>query len=156
MAEAGGNTFIFQWEAVQNERNSMQVALTIAESVADHGMDCGISINPSTSVDEIFELLKSGLIAAVDVLSVEPGFGGQRFQDVAEKKVHQLHQFREEHHDVDFLIMVDGGINDKTATLVRSADVLVAGTFLFQHPQSLQQGVEELTTACLDIQDRSS
>ena len=67
MKEAGGNTFIFMWEAAKDA----EAALEIARQVAESGMDCGISINPSTPVEDIFPLLESGLIDVVDVLAVE-------------------------------------------------------------------------------------
>ena len=67
MKEAGGDTFIFMWEGVKDG----EAALEIAREVVESGMDCGISINPSTRVEEIYPLLESGLIAVVDVLAVE-------------------------------------------------------------------------------------
>uniref|UniRef100_A0A7S4AJN6 glycerol kinase n=1 Tax=Pseudo-nitzschia australis TaxID=44445 RepID=A0A7S4AJN6_9STRA len=67
MKEAGGNTFIFMWEGVKDG----EAALEIAHEVVESGMDCGISINPSTRVEEIYPLLESGLISVVDVLAVE-------------------------------------------------------------------------------------
>jgi len=148
MKEAGGNTFIFQWEAVKNAAEPLEVALEIAREVVKSGMDCGISINPSTSVDEIIPLLKSGLINLVDVLAVEPGFGGQRFQVAAVEKIKRLTQLRGNHIKNYFEIMVDGGINRDTAVRVNNADILVAGTFLFKHPD-LRDAVAEL---CLGSQ----
>jgi ribulose-phosphate 3-epimerase len=156
MKEAGGNVFIFQWEAIQDEENPTLAASTIAQSVVDHGMDCGISINPSTGVEAIFDLLKSGLISAVDVLSVEPGFGGQSFQEVAVDKINKLVQFRDEHDEINYEIIVDGGINGETAAKVCNADILVAGTYLFQHSESFQRGIEQLMDVCHSIQDRYS
>lgn len=145
MKEAGGNTFIFQWEAVKDAREPLKAALDIAREVVKSGMDCGISINPSTSVEEIYPLLKSGLIAVVDVLAVEPGFGGQSFQDSAVEKIKILSQFRENNsiENNHFEIMVDGGINKDTAERVTSADILVAGTFLFKHPD-LRDGISKM------------
>ena len=144
MKEAGGNTFIFQWEAVKDAREPLKAALEIAREVVKAGMDCGISINPSTSVEEIYPILNSGLIAVVDVLAVEPGFGGQTFQDSAIEKIETLSQFRKnspvENH---FKIMVDGGINKDTAERVTAADILVAGTFLFKHPD-LRDGIAKM------------
>jgi len=152
MKEAGGNTFIFQWEAVKGGKEEpLEAALEIAREVVKSGMDCGISINPSTSVEEIYPLLKSGLIAVVDVLAVEPGFGGQRFQESAVEKIKSLSQFRGtgvENNDYYFEIMVDGGINKDTAGRTSAADILVAGTFLFKHPD-LRDGIAEIEASFL-------
>jgi ribulokinase/ribulose-phosphate 3-epimerase len=148
MMKAGANTFIFQWEAVQDKDVPTAGALVIATSVVDHGMKCGISINPSTKVEEIYPLLEIGLITIVDVLSVEPGFGGQCFQDVAIEKIEKLIRFREEKKSaLEFKILVDGGINEETALKCRKADILVAGTFLFGH-SSLSSGIQRLSSAC--------
>ena len=148
MKDAGGNTFIFQWESesIQDEPDPTKAALRIAESVVETGMQAGISLNPGTNVEDIFPLLKSGLISIVDILAVEPGFGGQKFQDVAVSKIESLVKFRRQNSDLnlDFAIMVDGGINKETAAKVNSADILVAGTFLFDHPSCLEHGVKEL------------
>jgi ribulose-phosphate 3-epimerase len=147
MKEAGGNTFIFQWESVKDEEDAIGKATAIANSVVNHGMECGISINPSTMVEDIFPLLESGLVAIVDVLSVEPGFGGQTFQEVAVEKVEKLFGFREAREaPLQFKILVDGGINNDTAKGLKKADILVAGTFLFRH-QSMSNGIKELLSS---------
>eukprot|EP00536_Pseudo-nitzschia_multiseries_P002107 jgi/Psemu1/294700/fgenesh1_pm.28_\ len=67
MKEAGADTFIFMWEAVEGR----DAALDIASKVVESGMNCGISINPSTKVEDIYPLLESGLISVVDILAVE-------------------------------------------------------------------------------------
>ena len=138
MAKAGGNTFIFQWEAV----DGLEAALEIARDVKKLGMECGISINPSTKVEDIYPLLESRLIAVVDLLAVEPGFGGQRFQESAVGKIKKLTDFRSD-ANIQFEIMVDGGINEDTAKLAIAADILVAGTYLFNR-SNLEDGVAEL------------
>jgi ribulose-phosphate 3-epimerase len=146
MKEAGGSSFIFQWEAMEDETE----AIRLVQAVVDSGMDCGMSINPSTKVEEIFPLLKTGLVSIVDVLAVEPGFGGQKFQENARIKVESLIQFREENKDATFDIMVDGGINEQTAGKMR-ADILVAGSFLFNHPESLIEGVSSILGASATV-----
>jgi ribulose-phosphate 3-epimerase len=153
MARAGANTFIFQWEAMTatNPLSPLQTALRLAQHILANGMSCGVSINPGTPVQDIFPLLQSGLVSLVDILAVEPGFGGQRFQESVIGKIQQLRQFRDEQEielDLDMNIMVDGGINLETAASCKDADILVAGTFLFQHKESLAKGVSELLLAC--------
>ena len=148
MKEAGCNTFIFQWEAVTDSTDPLEAALEIARRVVTSKMNCGISINPSTSVEDIIPLLKSGLFTLVDVLAVEPGFGGQKFQLAVVEKIKRLYQFRKElinnsHH---FLILVDGGMNEKTAPTVMNADILVAGTFIFKH-DDLRDSITKIKNA---------
>lgn len=141
MAKAGGSTFIFMWEA-HDVDTRLKAALEIARAVKDCGMECGISINPCTEVEDISELLESGLISVVDVLAVEPGFGGQTFQEIAIEKIQKLVGFRRTSGKT-FQIMVDGGINQETAKRTTAADILVAGTFLF-NKSNMEEGVHEL------------
>eukprot|EP00980_Cylindrotheca_fusiformis_P009559 scaffold2101_cov127-Cylindrotheca_fusiformis.AAC.3 len=143
MRDAGANLFIFQWEAV----SSNDEALELAHSIVDAGMECGISINPSTDIDDVIPLLASGLVTVVDVLAVAPGFGGQQFQAKTTTKITTLLKLKDENIGPTLEIMVDGGINATTAARVAEADVLVSGTFLFNHPHSLAHGIAELTAA---------
>jgi len=141
MASAGGDRFIFQWEATY----SPEEAAELSHHIVCSGMECGISINPSTSVSHLFPLLETGLVSAVDILSVEPGFGGQIFQRVVLEKIQQLKEWKDKSKsDID--IMVDGGINNETArdSVRAGANVLVAGTFLFGHPDGMAKGIEVL------------
>jgi ribulose-phosphate 3-epimerase len=142
MALAGGDRFVFQWEGVHKE---LDRAIKLASAVVDFGMKCGVSINPNTEVDAIYPLLETGLVDLVDVLAVEPGFGGQKFQPHSLDKVRALQHWRDE-NGLEFDILVDGGINQETASAVidAGADILVAGTFLFQHPRGIGYGVSEL------------
>ena len=88
-------------------------------------MEAGVSINPLTNVEDVFALLKSGLISVVDLQAVEPGFGGQKFNDSAIKKVRKLVKFRgtlqtEQYGNVAFEIMVDVGVNAETASKIQA------------------------------------
>lgn len=156
MAEAGADRFIFQWEAFAGEPEAQRIeaALGLAHQVLNAGMKCGISINPNTNVEDIIPLLESRLIDMVDVLAVEPGFGGQSFQSRALAKLSMLRKWRAE-NDVHVLLMVDGGINENTSSKARSAgaDVLVSGTFLFDHPVDISTGFRDiLGDACSEPQ----
>jgi ribulose-phosphate 3-epimerase len=162
MAKAGADRIIFQWEAMAKEANTnddtaddtigqLEQAVELAEAIREYGMLCGISINPQTGVEEILPLLESGLVDLVDILAVEPGFGGQSFQESALGKIQQLRRWidakgDESHQEVDIKLLVDGGINAETSPLVieAGADILVAGTFLFKHPSSISDGAKEL------------
>jgi ribulose-phosphate 3-epimerase len=147
MAESGGSRFIFQWEAMdaQGDKAHLNSAIDLAMNVINAGMKCGVSINPRTGVEVIYPLLDTGLVDLVDILAVEPGFGGQAFQDSVLSKVRDLVKWRLD-RQADLTLLVDGGINSETAPLVieAGADILVAGSFLFRHPKGLKRGVHEL------------
>jgi ribulose-phosphate 3-epimerase len=150
MAESGGSRFIFQWEAMDSKDDEARVnsAVDLATNVLNSGMKCGVSINPHTGVELIYPLLDTGLVDLVDILAVEPGFGGQVFQDCVLSKVRDLVKWRHD-RQTDLILLVDGGINSETAPLVieAGADILVAGTFLFRHPKGLKHGVRELRSS---------
>lgn len=143
MASAGGHCFIFQLEAIKD----IAAAIKLAENIAETGMKCGVSVNPATRVDELYPLLETNLVDVVDILAVEPGFGGQEFQAVVLEKVRELKKWRGD-HGASFDIMVDGGMNEQTSIQVidAGADILVAGTYLFKHPDGLARGAETLGT----------
>ena len=140
MAEAGANRIIFQLEAFPNIQDAISMARSITTTTK---MQCGVSINPNTPIEQVLPLLP--YVNVVNLLAVEPGFGGQSFQSHVLQKLQYLRQLRQ-----NFQIMMDGGINARTISQVKNdADIVVAGSFLFQHKQSFQHGVEELRQALL-------
>ncbi len=86
----------------------------------------GISIKPDTDVKVLDKYLDK--IDLVLIMSVEPGFGGQQFIDNSISKANYLIEKRKE-DNLNFLIEVDGGINDKTIKLI-NADIYVVGSYL--------------------------
>lgn len=165
LAKAGADRVIFQFEAMlgpmsrwrtHHQRDAAVAianAVTLAKHIRTHGMRCGISINPGTRVESLLGLLEMEhglLFDVVDVLAVEPGFGGQSFQPSALTKIQKLREWRRnrppDNPMQQLQILVDGGINGETALLVKKAgaDVLVAGTFLFRHEESLEVGLQTL------------
>lgn len=151
MSEAGATRIIFMWEAMGGEDGSyddaLRSAVALAETITSLGMSCGISINPDTGVESIFPLLDTGLFDLVDVLAVEPGFGGQKFNDVALEKIVSLRRYIDgKSMKMKVNILVDGGINHSTSSLVKDAgaDILVAGTALFRHPNGFEEAVKAL------------
>lgn len=97
------------------------------------GKQAGISLNPDTSADELLPYLDK--VDLVLVMSVFPGFGGQKFIPDVLPKIRQLAKWREERGG-NWRIEVDGGVDSDTAPLclAAGADTLVAGTAFFKAP----------------------
>ena len=93
--------------------------------IKDLGVKAGVSINPATPVESLFEILEQ--VDLVLIMSVNPGFGGQKFIEGSLKKIEKLAQIRKE-RNLDFLIEVDGGVTLDNCTKVSNAgaDILVA------------------------------
>jgi ribulose-phosphate 3-epimerase len=122
-ARAGADYITFHLEAAVHSHR-------ILTSIRELGKKAGISIVPSTPVSALAEVLP--LADLVLVMTVNPGFGGQKIILSCLDKVKSLVRFRHE-RKLDFLISVDGGINEETAVAARKAgvDVLVTGASFF-------------------------
>ena len=122
-AKAGADYITFHYEAVENPINTIK-------TIKQMGVKVGISIKPQTNVEVLDDLLP--LVDMVLVMSVEPGFGGQKFIPSALEKIKYLHQQKKK-FNLNFLIEVDGGINLDTArqSVEAGAEVLVAGSYIF-------------------------
>lgn len=94
------------------------------------GIKAGVSINPATPVAVLEDILED--VDMVLVMSVNPGFGGQKFIPNALKKINQLAEIRKE-RNLNFLIEVDGGVTLNNALEISKAgaDILVAGSAVF-------------------------
>jgi ribulose-phosphate 3-epimerase len=102
----------------------------VIERIRNAGRHPGITLRPQTDVEQIVPYL--GLVDLVLIMTVSPGFGGQSFMREQVQKVERVAAERAK-FKLDFLIEVDGGINPETATECRSADVLVAGNYIFKN-----------------------
>ena len=102
----------------------------VLKQIREANVQPGITLRPQTPAERIFPFLS--LVDLVLVMTVEPGFGGQKFMKDQTAKIHQI---REELKRIGHsaLIEVDGGINPETAAECREADVLVAGSFIFSN-----------------------
>ncbi len=122
-AEAGSDYITVHYEA-----NNPLEAINLIKT---YGKKAGISIKPNTSVEEIIDYLP--LVDMVLVMSVEPGFGGQKFMPSAIDKISKLDLLKKQ-NNYDYVISVDGGINDITCKEVIEAgcDILVAGNYVFK------------------------
>lgn len=110
----------FHYEAVSNH-------LEIIDYIKSLNIKVGMSIKPATKVEEIVSLLP--YLDLVLVMSVEPGYGGQEFIYDSHIKINELDKIRKE-KNYAYLIEVDGGVNDITSKLCKSADILVVGSFI--------------------------
>jgi ribulose-phosphate 3-epimerase len=125
-AEAGADMISVHQEATPH----LDRALVM---IREHGCQPGAVINPATPVSVLSEVL--GKLDHVLVMSVNPGFGGQKFILGALEKIRQLKLMRERYNQ-SFRIEVDGGVGpENVADLVRAgAEILVAGTSIFHTP----------------------
>jgi ribulose-phosphate 3-epimerase len=98
------------------------------------GMKAGVAINPHTSVSQLRDVLAD--IDLICMMSVNPGFGGQKFIENTYRKVVELKQLISETKS-SALIEIDGGVNQENAKplLTAGAQVLVAGNFVFSSPE---------------------
>ena len=121
-AEAGADMIVAHWEAGPHPHRTLQ-------AIKATGTKCGISLNPGTPASVISELLD--LVDMVLVMSVNPGFGGQKFIPSSVQKVAQV---REMIGDREIHIQVDGGVDANTiGPLVKAgADCFVAGSAVFR------------------------
>ena len=122
-AEAGANWIAVHQEACVHLHRTLQL-------IAAHGCKPAVVINPATPVETLNEVLD--LVHHVLVMSVNPGFGGQKFIHGALKKMETLARIRES-RGLNFRIEVDGGVTLETVTDIvnAGAELLVAGNAVF-------------------------
>lgn len=134
--ESHASLITFHIEAMENEERTKQ----LIQHIHKHHVKVGMSIKPNTPVSTIEQYLND--IDLVLVMSVEPGFGGQSFQEQALTKIKELSKLKKQSH---FLIEVDGGINEQTGQLCKEAgaDVLVAGSYIF-HAEDRKKAIDSL------------
>jgi ribulose-phosphate 3-epimerase len=124
-AEAGANWISVHQEACVHLDRTLHL-------IASHGCKPGVVVNPATPVETLTEVLD--LVHHVLVMSVNPGFGGQKFIPNSLNKIAALARMRAE-RKLDFRIEVDGGVDLETVTdIVKAgAELLVAGNAVFGH-----------------------
>ena len=122
-AEAGADALTFHYENVIHHHR-------LIEQIHDMGKKAGISIVPSTPVSVLQEILPFADI--VLIMTVNPGFGGQKLIPQCVEKIKQLQQIRSE-SGYNYKVSVDGGINNQTLPLVLDAgvDIVVSGSAFF-------------------------
>ena len=138
-AEAGADIITIHPEATNNLMDSIK-------KIKSYNKKVGISLNPKTSVEKVINVLN--LIDLVLVMSVNPGFGGQKFMQETLEKVKIL---REEidNKKLRTLIEIDGGINfENSKTAIKAGvDILVSGTTIFkENGGDLKKNIQLLRT----------
>ena len=133
--KAGATLVEVQVEATTSLHRTIQ-------SIKQLGAKAGVAMNPATPVEDLREILP--YIDLVNVMTVEPGFGGQKFITHSPEKISRLRDL-----DPDIEIEVDGGIDAKTAPLVvgAGATVLVAGSSVYGYKQGVAAGIKAIRQA---------
>ena len=124
-ADAGVNAITFHIEETH-------FPLRLIDEIRTLGLKVGVSLNPATPLSSVYNLLH--LIDVLLIMSVEPGFSGQKFIPFSIDKIQEADKIRKD-KNLHFLISVDGGVNQDTAekVLLSGADVLVMGSFFFKN-----------------------
>ena len=122
----------FHYEAVSE-------VSSVINYIHEKGIKVGISIKPSTEVSEIVDYLN--YVDLVLVMSVEPGRGGQSFIEDSIRKINQLYDVREK-QNFNYVIEVDGGINNETIKKCDKVDIAVVGSYITKH--NYEEAIESL------------
>lgn len=129
-AKLGAMMMNVHYEAVTHLHRTIQ-------EIHDAGMKAGVTLNPSTPVSCLEDIIQD--IDMVLIMSVNPGFGGQKFIENTIDKVRRLRKLIEEKR-CNTLIEVDGGVQEETAPrLVKAGvDILVSGSYIFKSPDPIK------------------
>ena len=136
-AEAGADIITIHPEATENLRDSINL-------IKKFGKRAGVSLNPKTEIETLIEEIEN--IDLVLVMSVNPGFGGQKFMPEVLEKIKKLKIIKNE-NDYKFNIEVDGGINFSNSKIIleAGADILVSGTTIFKENNgNIKTNIEKL------------
>ena len=124
-ADAGADIITIHPEATEN------LAVSIGH-IKSLGKKVGVSLNPESKINLITDLLNE--IDLVLIMSVNPGFGGQKFMPEVLEKIKELKKIRDQ-KNIDFDIEIDGGINfdNNKLAIEAGANILVSGTTIFKN-----------------------
>jgi ribulose-phosphate 3-epimerase len=134
--EAGGDSFLVHWEGNNNLYRTIRRIKELEKPV-------GVVINPATPALVLKEIL--GEVNLVLVMTINPGFGGQRFLEMTVPKIRQVREMIEQVNP-NCELELDGGIDPTTAPIgvAAGADVLVVGSAIFDHADGVAAGMKHL------------
>jgi ribulose-phosphate 3-epimerase len=136
-ADAGADIITFHVESKSSITETIN-------AIRNKGIKAAISVKPNTPAEAVFPYIND--VDMVLVMTVEPGFGGQKFMDMSEK-ISAIRKFADENRTADapLSIQVDGGIDDITAPIVKKAgaNILVSGSYLFR-AENMAEAVTKL------------
>ena len=123
-ANLGSDNITFHLEAASDPQ-------AVIDKIHSHGISAGISIKPGTAVEAVKPYL--GSVDMVLVMTVEPGFGGQKFVADTLEKISEIRYILDSMGRTEVNIEVDGGVNGETVKLCREAgaNVFVSGSYIF-------------------------
>ncbi len=136
-AEAGADIITIHPEATNNLKNSINLIKKLGKKV-------GVSLNPKTEITTLISEIKN--IDLILVMSVNPGFGGQKFMPEVLDKIKKLKNIKDE-YGYKYNIEGDGGINFSNSRMVleAGADILVSGTTIFkENDGDIRSNIEKL------------
>ena len=136
-AEAGADIITIHPEATNDLKNSINLIKKLGKQV-------GVSLNPKTEITTLISEIKN--IDLILVMSVNPGFGGQKFMPEVLDKIKKLKNIKDE-YGYKYNIEVDGGINFSNSRMVleAGADILVSGTTIFKENNGdIRSNIEKL------------
>ncbi len=139
--KAGADCVSVHYEVCRNLNRTLQI-------IHDHGAKAGVVINPHTPVMMLQDVID--IVDYVLVMSINPGYGGQKFIPNTLNKVRELRRWREE-RDLGFAIEIDGGVGRENIAQIAQAGVdwFVAGTSVFHAPDPAE-AVRELSHRALE------
>ncbi|MDD7983460.1 ribulose-phosphate 3-epimerase [Lentisphaera marina] len=120
-------------------------AQEVIDQIHSHGMSAGLTLKPGTPIESILPYVDK--VEMVLIMTVEPGFGGQSFMHDMVERISIVRKLADEINP-NLHIQVDGGINKETSKIVREAgaNVLVAGTAFFRHPEGMSTAKIDLSS----------
>ncbi len=134
---AGSDLITFHVEATKDK------TLDLIKYIKGKGVRAGLSIKPATEPETIEEFIKE--LDLVLVMTVEPGFGGQKFMEDCAHKLIKLSELKEKYNK-NLILQVDGGINKETGEICKKygANSLVAGNYIYKS-ENLETALKNLS-----------
>jgi ribulose-phosphate 3-epimerase len=144
-ADAGATNITVHLEACPHLHRTLQ-------QIKELGCRAGVAINPHTPAHALDEVIS--MVDLINVMTVNPGFGGQTFINETTSKIARLRAMvNDRQSTVD--IEVDGGINIETApyAIQAGANILIVGTAVFGHPHGVTTGVKQMIASIAPLLD---